>query len=79
MTEQSMTPILEEVVYHLRRLPEDSQRRVLELARALAPADSTGTPGRNLLGFVRSITDEDLALMRQAIHDGCEQIDESDW
>ena len=38
-----------------------------------------GTSGKELLKFVGTISKEDLEIMKQAIEEGCEQINESEW
>ena len=71
--------IIEEVVEQLRAMPQDLQSQVLEFARTLAKTDIQGTPGRELLRFAGSIPPEDIQLMRQAIEEGCEQVDINEW
>jgi hypothetical protein len=40
---------------------------------------SRGTPGRELLQFAGTIEPDDLALMKQAIEEGCEKVDANEW
>ena len=69
------TPIINKVVEELRDLPQELQRRVLEFTRALAVSSPQGIPGQQLLRFSGSISVEDVQLMREAIEQGCEQVD----
>ena len=73
------TPLIEKVVRHLETLPYESQRRVLEFAEALALSTPRGVPGRTLLRFAGSISPDDVERMRQAIEQGCEQVDADEW
>ena len=73
------TPLIEKVVKHLETLPYESQRRVLEFAEALAVSTPRGVPGRTLLRFAGSIPLDDVERMRQAIEQGCEQVDANEW
>jgi len=73
------TPLIEKVVKHLETLPYESQRRVLEFAEALAVSTPRGVPGRTLLRFAGSIPLDDVERMRQAIEQGCEQVDADEW
>ena len=52
------------------------------LRQKYAPASAPtlrGTPGRELLQFAGTIELDDLALMQQAIEEGCEQVDADEW
>ncbi len=71
--------IIEEVVEQLRAMPQDLQSQVLEFARTLAKTEIQGTPGKELLRFAGSIPAEDIQLMREAIEQGCEQVDINEW
>ena len=57
----------------LDRLPLEQQRCVLQYALDLAAAFPTGIPGAALLSFTGTIPNDDLATMRMAIEQGCEQ------
>lgn len=73
------TFIVEKVVEQLKVLPYELQWRVLEFTRALAISIPHGVPGQQLLRFAGAIPLEDLQLMRQAIEEGCEQVDANEW
>lgn len=70
---------IERVVEQLQRLPERQQQQVLVYARNLRTELSAGVPGAALLQFAGAIPREDLALMEQAIEEGCERIDVDEW
>ena len=71
--------IIDEVIEQLRAMPQDLQGRVLEFARTLVQSQVRGTPGQELLHFAGSIPPDDLQLMREAIEQGCEQVDSNEW
>jgi hypothetical protein len=71
--------ITDKVVEELKALPTDLQWRVLEFTRALAMSVPRGVPGQQLLSFAGTISFDDLQLMRQAIEEGCEQVDADEW
>lgn len=58
-------------------LPAEDQRRVLELARALTERRPAGVPGRDLLRFMGTIEKTDMDVMRRAIKEDCERVDDS--
>lgn len=75
-----MNPTLEtEIREQLSLLPLEQQRQVLEFARALATARVRGVPGQALLRFSGLVDTEDLATMKQAIEEGCEQVQANEW
>ncbi len=73
------TPIIDKVVEQLEVLPYELQRRVLEFTRMLVVSVPRGVPGQQLLRFANVIPPDDLQLMRQAIEQGCEQVDANEW
>jgi len=74
-----MSTVIEKIVEQLRDLPYELQWRVLEFARALAFSVPRGVPGKQLLRFAGTIPLSDVELMRQAIEQGCEQVDADEW
>ena len=72
-------PIIDEVVEQLKVMPQHLQWQVLEFVRSLVEAKVRGTPGQQLLRFAGSIPFDDLQLMREAIEQDCEQIDDDEW
>lgn len=70
---------IEEVIEQLKTMPQHLQWQVLEFARTLAKSQVRGTPGKELLRFAGSIPPEDIKLMREAIEQGCEQVDTNEW
>ncbi len=73
------TPIIDKVIEQLRDLPQELQWRVLEFTRALAVSTPRGVPGQQLLNFAGAISPDDVRLMREAIEQGCEQVDANEW
>jgi hypothetical protein len=73
------TPIIEKVIEQLKALPQELQWRVLEFTRALAVSTPHGVPGQHLLRFAGTIPLDDVRLMREAIEQGCEQVDADEW
>jgi hypothetical protein len=73
------TPIIDKVIEQLEVLPYELQRRVLEFTRMLVVSVPRGVPGQQLLRFANVIPPDDLQLMRQAIEQGCEQVDANEW
>jgi hypothetical protein len=73
------TPIIEQVVEQMKDLSQDMQWRVLEFTRALAISAPQGVPGSQLLQFAGAISPEDAKKMRDAIEQGCEQVDVNEW
>ena len=67
------------VIEQLDTLPENLQREVLAFVEALQKVARQGVPGRQLLEFAGAIPLDDVELMRQAIEDGCEQVDVNEW
>lgn len=67
------TPIQDQVLEELKKLPQELQWRVLEFARALAQSTPHGVPARELRHLAGTISAEDAELMREAIEEGCEQ------
>ncbi|MCI2430890.1 hypothetical protein LM602_04980 [Candidatus Acetothermia bacterium] len=73
------TPIIEKVIEQLKALPHELQWRVLEFTRALALSTPHGVPGQQLLRFAGVIPLDDVTLIRDAIDQGCEQVDPHEW
>lgn len=73
------TFIMDKVIEQLKTLPYELQRRVLEFTRALALSAPQGVSGQQLLRFAGTIPPDDLQQMREAIEQGCEQVDANEW
>ncbi|GMV93182.1 MAG: hypothetical protein AMXMBFR82_29600 [Candidatus Hydrogenedentota bacterium] len=71
--------IRSKVIERLDTLPEDLQRKVLAYVQTLQSEERRGVSGDLLLMFAGTIPQDDLLLMKQAIEDGCEQVDENEW
>jgi hypothetical protein len=73
------TMVIDEILDQLKSLPYELQWRVLEFTRALALSVPRGVPGHRLLRFAGAIPLDDVQRMRQAIEQGCEQVDVNEW
>jgi len=69
------TQLIEKVVEQLKSLPYDLQRQVLEFTRVLALSVPRGVAGKQLLQFAGAIPLSDVDLIREAVEQGCEQVD----
>jgi len=75
-----MNPAIEKELHEqLDQLPAAQQRQVLDFARTLAGRKRQMTSGRALSEFAGMIAKEDLALIAQAIDEGCEQGNPDEW
>jgi hypothetical protein len=75
-----MKPAMEkELLKQLERLGPVEQRQVLDLARTLATCKPCGAPGESLVRFGGAIDAADLAIMAEAIEEGCEQVNPDEW
>ena len=66
--------VKEKIVRRLDALTEEQQRRVLDFTYTVAERP-VGTPGKDLLRFAGTISEEDVRLMERAIEEDCERID----
>ena len=71
--------IVDKVVEQLKALPNELQWRVLEFTRALSLSTPHGVSGKQLLRFAGAVPPGDVKLMREAIEQGCEQVDANEW
>ena len=56
------------------------QRRVLDFARSLSSGSQpNGGASRNLLRYAGTIEKDDLAIIEQVIHQGCETVNPDEW
>jgi hypothetical protein len=76
---QMDTSIVDKVVEQLKALPSELQWRVLEFTRALSLSAPRGASGKQLLRFAGAVPLSDVKLMREAIEQGCEQVDINEW
>ena len=75
----AVSTLKEEISAEVDLLSPIDQRRVLDLAKSLARNKPVGVPGRSLLRFAGAIDPADLDVMRRAIEEDCERVDENDW
>lgn len=76
-----MTPtaLKDRLLEDFDRLSPDLQKTIQELTHALASAGSRGVPARALLRHAGTIDTESAREMREAIGEGCEGVDPSEW
>jgi hypothetical protein len=72
-------PIVEKVIEQMKSLPQELQWRVLEFTRALVVSTPQGISGAQLLRFGGAIPRNELSAMKEAIEQGCEQVDGNEW
>ena len=73
------TPIVNEIVKKLEKLPSKLQRQVLTYVEALQIPATRGVSGQQLIQFAGTIPKEDLTIMQEAIEKGCEHVDINEW
>ena len=73
-----LTTLEQEILSQLHTLAMPQQREVLAFVRTLVAAP-VGIPGNELLVLASAIESADLALLQQAIDEGCERIDADEW
>ncbi len=75
-----MGPKMEkELLKQLEQLGPEERRQVLDFARTLATCKRGGTPGESLIRFGGAINAADLAIMAEAIEEGCDQVNPDEW
>ena len=67
------------IVRQLDGLAPDLQQRVLEFVNALALSQRKGPPGKQVLRFAGTISDEDAQAMLFAVAENCERVDADEW
>ena len=70
---------IQEIVERLDKLTPMQQKQILNSVLSFLGEPIRLSSGKNLLQFAGTISKEDLEIMKQAIEEGCEQVDESDW
>lgn len=73
----SHATIKQEIVRQLDHMSPELQIRVLDFAQALV--QHRGVPGKQLLRFAGSMEADDVKAMIQAVEEGCEQVEISEW
>ena len=71
--------VITEVVQRMESLPDYLQRQVLDFTKKLAISVRSGVPGKKLLRFAGIIPPDELQRMSEAVEQGCEQVDLSEW
>lgn len=74
------TPLIEQELQSALHLLQPEQKlQVLDFIRNLISTHLRGVAGISLLRFAGMIEADDLALMAQAIAEGCESINTDEW
>ncbi|MDD1444502.1 hypothetical protein MEO93_30025 [Dolichospermum sp. ST_sed3] len=73
------TPVLTQIVEQVKSLPDNLQHQVLAFVHTLRTIAQRGTSGSLLLQFAGGISMDDIASMREAIENDCEQVDRNEW
>lgn len=76
MTDKSIDS---KILYYLHELGKAKQLYVLNYLKGLAKKDQKGDKNKKLLELAGSISKRDLTLMKQAINEGCENVDPNEW
>lgn len=71
--------IRQEIINILKTLSREQHKQVLDFTLKLSANQSKQYPGEHLLKLVGTISKDDLEIMKKAIEEGCEQVDESEW
>ena len=74
----TLTTLEQEILSQLHTLALPQQHKVLAFVRTLAAAP-VGVPGNALLTFAGTVDGRDLAALKQAIDDDCEQVNLDEW
>ena len=62
---------IQEIVQRLDKLTPMQQKQILNAVLSFLREPIRGTPGKELLKFVGTISKEDLEIMKQTIEEGC--------
>jgi len=71
--------VSEEIAKRVESLPPEVQQQVLRFVASLADSCPAGTSGAALRKFAFSLDPVSAREMKQAIEEGCEQIDSGEW
>jgi len=71
--------VKEKVLRDLDKLSPDLQERAAEFVHSLVSTTPPGTPGSELRKFFGVLDAESSREMREAIEEGCEQVDLDEW
>jgi hypothetical protein len=72
--------VKQQIERELDVLTVDMQRKVLEFITHLSgPGIPPGVPGKKLIKFAGSLSEEDAEELSQIIQEGCEKIDYNEW
>ncbi len=70
---------IQQINKQLSSLPPDLQKKIYDFTVELSHSRPKGTPGKDLLQFAGTIESDDIEVMKQAIEEGCEQVNADEW
>lgn len=73
------TPVIDEIVRKINRLPDDMQHKVLTFVDALQTTNAHGSPGKALLEFAGMIPTDEIQTIADTIESGCERVESNEW
>ena len=74
------TPVLTETIMNqVQDLPESMQHQVLSFIQSLKASSRQGVPGKEITKFAGAIPQPDIAAIKKAIEEDCEQVDWNEW
>jgi len=68
-----------ELLSYFHSLAKPQQLNVLDYLKSLLKKTDLDSRNNGLLKLAGSISKKDLQAMREAIQEGCEQVDENEW
>lgn len=71
--------VREDLLEELERLGPEERELVLKYARELSGPTVIGTPGRELLRFFGTLSNDAADEMTAAIEQDCERVDVAEW
>ena len=71
--------VREEILNQLGQLSSEQQRLVLKYVQKLTVSEVKGAPGKNLLRFSGTFSEEDADAISRIIELDCERVDVNEW
>ena len=72
-------PIIMRVMERMELLPTDLQQLVWAFVQTLHSSTQPGVSGQVMCQFAGTISADELARMRHAVTNGCEQVQLNEW
>ena len=70
---------IQQIIKQLSSLPPDLQKKIYDFTVELSHSRPKGTPGKDWRKFAGTIESDDIEVMKQAIEEGCEQVNADEW